>query len=62
MLYIIINHYSIVIYFYFETNLDIFLLLGLTSSVFIVSEIKKLIERQYQRRLTRAPRKQMAFV
>ncbi|XP_050431382.1 calcium-transporting ATPase type 2C member 1 isoform X2 [Adelges cooleyi] len=44
------------------TSYDMLLLLGVTSSVFIVSEVKKLIERQLQRRLTRTPRKQMAFV
>ncbi|KAL4113218.1 hypothetical protein QTP88_016882 [Uroleucon formosanum] len=44
------------------TLYDILLLLGLTSSVFIVSEIKKFFERHLQKRLTRAPKKQMAFV
>lgn len=43
-------------------NLDILLLLGLTSSVFIVSEVKKLFERQILKRLNRTPRKPMAFV
>lgn len=41
---------------------DILLLLGLTSSVFIVSEVKKFFERQLQKRLTKGTRKQMAFV
>jgi Ca2+-transporting ATPase len=47
---------------YFYIFLDILLLLGLTSSVFIVSEVKKFFERQLLKRLNRTPRKQMAFV
>ncbi|XP_050523853.1 calcium-transporting ATPase type 2C member 1 isoform X1 [Daktulosphaira vitifoliae] len=41
---------------------DMLLLLGVTSSVFIVSEIKKLFERQFQKKCSKRPRKQMAFV